>query len=113
MKSRSFFCRVGEEALVLENALQPGELRLDFPLFENAGLVDELGQAGDFDPEGGRVDRGYHIFKLGDDLLLLVFGKLVEVVWDPLLDLLLPVGFGVGQDLLRRSRIRSRVRLTA
>ena len=92
--------RVGEEALVLENALQLGELRLDLPLFENAGLVDEPGQAGDFGPEGGRVDRGYHVFELGDDLLLLVFGKLVEVVWDPLLDLLLPVGFRVGQDLL-------------
>ena len=99
-EEQKLLLRVGEEALVLENALQLGELRLDFPLFENAGLVDELGQAGDFDPEGGRVHRSYHVFKLGDDLLLLVFGKLVEVVGNPLLDLLLPVGFGVGQDLL-------------
>ena len=29
--------RVGEEALVFENALELGELRLDFPLFENRG----------------------------------------------------------------------------
>ena len=99
-EEQKLFRRVGEEALVFEDALELDELRLDFPFFENAGLVDEFGQAGDFGAEGGRVNGRNHVFEPGDNLLLLVFGKFVEVVGDALLDLLLSVGFGIRQDLL-------------
>ena len=45
---------VGEEALVFEDALEPGELRLDFPLLKAPGLVDELAQARNLDSSGRR-----------------------------------------------------------
>ena len=48
----------------------------------------------------GWVYRRDHVFELGDDLLLLFVGQLVEVVRDLLGDLLLAIRLRVREDLL-------------
>ena len=50
--------------------------------------------------ERGRIDASDHVLELGDDLLLLVFGQVVEVVREASLDLLLAVRLRVVEDLL-------------
>src|SRR4051794_39903928 len=84
----------------MENTLEFVELGFDLPLLQSSGLVDELVQTRDLGPQGCRVNRGYDVFELVDDLLLLVLWQLIEVVRELLLDLLLPVGFRVIEDLL-------------
>ena len=107
--------RVAEDALVREDLLQLRRASISISRCSRAaGLVDELVEPRDLLAEGGRVDRGDHVFELGDDLLLLVLGQVVEVVGQPA-GRSAPGGTPPGRrgSSARLSRIRSRLRRTA
>ena len=80
--------------------MQLVELGLDLAGFEGAGLVDELLQAGDVVAEHGRIGRQDLVLQLGDDLLLLFLGHVVEIVGNTTFDLLAAVRLGIVEDLL-------------
>ncbi len=63
-------------------------------------MVDQFAEPLDLLAERGRIDGGDHSFEPRLDLHLLVFGQIVEVVGKSILDLLLPILLGVGENLL-------------
>jgi len=105
LKSSSFLVGSERKPWSLRTLFSLVELRLDLAVFEDAGLVDQLGQAGDLrSRKGGRVHGSDHVFELVMSVLLLRHRQFVEVIGKPLLDLLLPVGVGSARIFFRRSR---------
>ena len=68
--------------------------------FQRLGLPDETAQLGDLFPQIVRIEGDNDIFQLGNELLLLFFGQLVEILREPLGNLLLPVLLRVLQNVL-------------
>jgi hypothetical protein len=83
--------RVFEDAVVGDEFLELGELGLDFLVFEFARPVNELAQFDDFLLQVGGVHRGDHVFQVGNDLLPLLVGQVLEVFRQAFVDLLLAV----------------------
>ena len=100
VNTSSFIFGIAEDALGGQDFVQLVQLGLDLAGFEGLGLLDEPLQAGDVVAEHGRIDRQHLVFQLGDDLLLLFFGQVVEIVGKAAVDLLAAVRIGIVQDLL-------------
>jgi hypothetical protein len=71
--------RVGEDACSKEQFIER-RAWFRFRAFPARGLVDELGQFGDFLAQGDRVNVGTTSSSCCDDLLLLLVGQVLEVI---------------------------------
>jgi len=89
-EDQELFSRISEEAIVRQDVPEPRELRLDLALLQELCLVDQLGKARNLLTERSRIDRRDHVFKLGDNILLLFLGEVVEVVGELPIDLIPP-----------------------
>lgn len=78
--------RIVEDLLFCQHLLQPGQLGFNFPLLQGPCLVDELAETLDFLAKRLGIDGGDHTFEIRHDLLLLVFGQVVIIVWKMPLD---------------------------
>ena len=90
---------VVEDAVLLDDFAEPDELGFDFAFFEGLGELDELAEFDDFLAQGGGIVGGDEVFQFGDDFLLLLFRQIIEVVGQAPVDLRLPIGLRVGEDV--------------
>ena len=92
--------RIVEDAFVLDERLEHGELGLLLAGLDVAGLGDELREIGNLLAEDRRLVGEHLRLDLGEDLLLFLLVVVVDVVGHAGLDLLLPMLLRVGEDPL-------------
>ncbi len=94
----SFIFGSCEDAVLLDDFPQPDQLGFDLAFSSDCARVNQFAQFDDFLAQRRRIVGSHEVFQFGNDFLLLFFGQIVEVVGQALVDLLLTVAFGVGED---------------
>ena len=82
--------RIGEDAPLGQQLLQPADFYFCFLAFQNLGITNQLFQFGNLNPQVIRIERGNGLFEFGKNFLLFFVGQIVEIVRQPLGNLFLP-----------------------
>ncbi len=91
---------IGADPLLVESLQELRPLALDAKVLQSYGPLDELLQLNDLLAERCRIDGCDHGLHVVEDLLSVLIRQVVEIAWQTFADLLLPVGFRIGEYLL-------------